>query len=171
MARDFADGRSLFGGAAIQLAAAPYSSQHTIGSGLVMQYLVAYAASAVVFLGLDLLWLGGVARSFYRSQLGPLLRDQPDLAVAGLFYAVYVGGVVLFAVGPALQHGSWVMALLLGAALGAIAYGTYDLTNLATLRGWPATLSAVDLLWGSTLTGLSATAGYLAARWAGGGGL
>jgi uncharacterized membrane protein len=136
-----------------------------------MQYLVAYAASAIVFFGLDLLWLGVIARNFYRDHLGHLLRDQPDLAVSGVFYVAYVGGIVLFAISPALQGQSWVTALLLGILLGVIAYGTYDMTNLATLRGWPVALSVVDVIWGSALTGLSATAGYLAARWAGAGGL
>jgi len=132
-----------------------------------MPYLVAYAAGAIVFFGLDLLWLGVIARNFYRDRLGHLVRDQPDLAVSGVFYVVYVGGIVLFAISPALQSQSWATALVLGILLGVIAYGTYDMTNLATLRGWPVALSAVDLIWGSTLTGLSATVGYLAARWAG----
>jgi uncharacterized membrane protein len=137
-------------------------------SGLVMQYLVAYAASAIVF-GLDLLWLGVIAKNFYRDQLSHLLRDQPDLAVSGVFYVVYVGGIVLFAISPAPQSQSWATALVLGILLGVIAYGTCDMTNLATLRGWPVALSAADLIWGSALTGLSATAGYLAARRAGAG--
>jgi len=115
--------------------------------------LVAYAASAIVFFGLDLLWLGVIA----------------DLAVSGVFYVVYVGGIVLFAISPALQSQSWATALVLGSLLGVIAYGTYDMTNLATLRGWPVALSAVDLVWGSALAGLSATVGYLTARWAGAG--
>jgi uncharacterized membrane protein len=129
-----------------------------------MQYLIAYGASAVVFFGLDLLWLGLLARGFYVRQMGDLLRDPPNLGIAGLFYLVYVGGIVLFAVLPALQGQSWRSALLLGLALGVVAYGTYDLTNLATLRRWPPALAAVDLAWGSLLTGLAATAGYLAAR-------
>ena len=135
-----------------------------------MQYLVAYGASAVVFFGLDLLWLGVVARGFYARQMGDLLREQPNLGVAGVFYAVYVGGIVLFAVLPALQSQSWRSALLLGIALGVVAYGTYDFTNLATLRRWPVALAAVDLIWGSLLTGLAATAGYLAVRASGAGG-
>jgi len=135
-----------------------------------MQYVFAYGASAMVFFGLDLLWLGVIAKDFYRRQLGHLLSDQPDLAVSGLFYAVYVGGVVLFAVTPALQSQSWASALILGILLGVFAYGTYDMTNLATLRSWPIAMSVVDLIWGSLLTGLAATAGYLAARWASTGG-
>ena len=134
-----------------------------------MQYLVAYGASAVVFFGLDLLWLGAVARGFYARQMGDLLREQPNLGVAGVFYAVYVAGIVLFAILPALQSQSWRTALLLGIALGVVAYGTYDFTNLATLRRWPVTLVAVDLIWGSLLTGLAATAGYLAVRASGAG--
>jgi uncharacterized membrane protein len=93
--------------------------------------------------------------------MGDLLREQPGLGIAGLFYAVYVGGIVLFAVLPSQ---SWRSALLLGLALGVVAYGTYDFTNLATLRRWPVGLALVDLAWGSVLTGLAATAGYLAVR-------
>jgi uncharacterized membrane protein len=129
-----------------------------------MRYLIAYGAGALVFLGLDLLWLGVVAKGFYARQMGDLLRAQPSLGVAGLFYALYVGGIVLFAILPALQSQSWRTALLLGLALGLLAYGTYDLTNLATLRRWPVALAAVDMIWGSLLTGLAASAGYLAAR-------
>jgi uncharacterized membrane protein len=134
-----------------------------------MQYIIAYAASAVVFFGLDMLWLGVIARRFYAAQMGDLLREQPSLGAAGLFYLLYVGGVVLFAVLPALQGPSWRTALLLGVALGVVAYGTYDLTNLATLRRWPLGLAIVDLVWGSVLTGLAATAGYLAVRASGAG--
>ena len=132
-----------------------------------MQYVVGYVASAVVFFGLDLLWLGVVARSFYVRQLGELLSPQPVMSVAGLFYAVYVGGIVLFAVTPALQAQSWLTALVLGVLLGVVAYGTYDMTNLSTIRNWPALMSVVDWVWGSLLTGVAATAGYLAVRWSG----
>jgi uncharacterized membrane protein len=132
-----------------------------------MQYLLAYVATAIVFFGLDLLWLGMIAKSFYRDQLGDLLSDRPDLAVSGVFYVVYVGGIVLFVIQPALQSQSWATALILGILLGMMAYGTYDMTNLATLRGWPVAMSVVDLAWGSMLTGLSATVGYLTVRWAG----
>ena len=129
-----------------------------------MPYVIAYGASSVVFFGLDLVWLSSVARSFYARQLGDLLRDSPNLAVAGLFYALYVGGIVLFAISPALQSQSWRTALVLGLLLGLVAYGTYDMTNLATLRRWPVALALVDVTWGSLLTGLAATAGYWAAR-------
>ncbi|HEX6144228.1 MAG TPA: DUF2177 family protein [Geminicoccaceae bacterium] len=134
-----------------------------------MQYFIGYVASAIVFFGLDLLWLGVVAKGFYARQLGDLLSDQPNMAVAGLFYAGYVGGIVLFAVAPALQAQSWTTALVLGVFLGLMAYGTYDMTNLATIRNWPVAMSITDMLWGSLLTGVAATAGFFAARWSGGG--
>ncbi len=125
--------------------------------------LIAYAATLVVFLALDAVWLGTIALGLYRSRLGELLLERPNMAVAGLFYAVYVAGVVFFAVAPALQQGSWSSAVLHGAVLGFIAYATYDLTNLATLRGWPSDLALIDLAWGTLLTAASATGGYIVA--------
>jgi uncharacterized membrane protein len=130
-----------------------------------MQYLVAYIATAVVFFAVDFVWLGVVAKAFYRDRLGALMAEQVNMPVAGLFYLVFVAGIVIFAVAPALAEGSWTRALLFGALFGFFAYGTYDMTNLATLRDWPAIVSVVDMAWGTALTGLSATAGYGVARW------
>lgn len=130
-----------------------------------MTWIVAYLTTALVFLAADALWLGLAMKDFYARQLGGLLRDQPDLLVAGLFYLVYAGGIVLFAVAPALQSGSWRLALGYGAALGLLAYGTYDATNLATLKGWPVVVSVVDTLWGISLTALTALAGYQLTCW------
>ena len=126
-----------------------------------MTNLIAYGATALVFFGLDFLWLGTVANSFYRGQLGPLMAEQVNIPVAALFYALYVVGLVIFAVAPALAAGSWKTALMYGALFGFFAYATYDLTNLATLRDWPVALTLVDLLWGTALSGMSATLGYL----------
>lgn len=122
-------------------------------------YAVAYVSTAIVFFGLDFFWLGRVATGFYRSQLGEMMRDRPDFIAAGLFYLVYVAGIVYFAVGPALAGGGLRQAALAGAILGLIAYGTYDITNLATLRNWPLIMSLVDLAWGTLLTATAATAG------------
>ena len=127
-------------------------------------YLQAYFATLVVFLGLDALWLGVVARSFYAAQLGHLMRDSVNFVAAGGFYLAYVVGIVVFAVAPALADGSWKHAALYGALFGLLAYGTYDMTNLATLRNWPLTMSLVDMAWGAVLTGVSATCGFLLTR-------
>jgi uncharacterized membrane protein len=123
-----------------------------------MIYAIAYVATAVVFFGLDFLWLGTVATGFYRSQLGDMMRERPDLVAAGAFYLLYVAGVVYFAVQPNLSNGSWLSAFISGAFLGLIAYGTYDITNLSTLKGWPLTMSLVDMAWGTLLTGVAASA-------------
>ena len=125
------------------------------------KYLVAYLATAVVFFGLDFIWLSNASHRFYRVMLGDLLTEKPNLLVSALFYFVYVGGVVIFAVGPALSGGAWMTAMVLGAILGLIAYGTYDFTNLATIRDWPVVGSVVDLVWGISLTAIAATLGYL----------
>lgn len=129
-----------------------------------MTYLIAYGATALVFFGLDYLWLGMVAKGFYARELGPLMRETPDFAAAGLFYLFYVAGIVFFAVLPALQSGSWKTALLYGGLLGLLAYGTYDMTNLATLKGWSVKMVVVDMAWGAALTATAALAGTLAVR-------
>ena len=129
-----------------------------------MKYVVAYACTLIAFVAVDLIWLGVVARRFYRAQLGALLADQYNLGSAALFYLLYPLGVVAFSVAPAISPGSWPQAAFWGAMLGLFAYGTYDLTNLATLRNWPLRLTAVDMLWGTLLTGFAATCGQLAAH-------
>lgn len=127
-------------------------------------WIVAYAAAAVAFLAADAIWLGFVARDFYRGQLGDLMSPNPNLTAAAAFYALYVVGVVYFAVQPALAGNSWTTALVSGALLGLVAYGTYDLTNLAVMRGFPATMAIVDMAWGAVLTATAATVAFFAAR-------
>lgn len=128
-------------------------------------YAVAYLATAVVFFGVDFIWLSTMTASFYRSRMGELLVDQPNFVAAGLFYFVYVAGVVYLAVVPAVSGGSFVTALVSGAVLGLVAYGTYDMTNLATLKNWSLSLSVVDMAWGTFLTSLAATCGYFITVW------
>ena len=125
-----------------------------------MRYVVAYFAAGVVFLAADAIWLGWIARTFYRDQLGELMLDRPSLPVAAAFYALYVVGIVIFAVTPGLREQSWRVALIFGALFGFFAYATYDLTNLATLRNWPMYMSMVDLGWGTFVTALAAVGGY-----------
>lgn len=129
-----------------------------------MQYLIAYVATAIVFLGIDALWLGVIAGKWYFQKLGPLLRDSPNFAYAGAFYLVYVAGLVVLAVMPAVSAQSWQTALFYGAVVGLVAYGTYDMTNLSTLKGYPVSVALVDIAWGTALTAVSAFAGYQAVR-------
>ena len=132
-----------------------------------MAYIVAYIAAAAVFFGCDFVWLSAMTERVYRPEIGPLLFDRPNLTIAALFYLVYLIGVVALAVVPGLTRDSWLVALGCGLLLGLVAYGTYDLTNLSTLKGWSVTMTAIDMAWGTALTGAAATAGYFGARWAG----
>lgn len=127
--------------------------------------VVAYAGSAIAMLALDAIWLTTMVPRLYKPALGDLLADPPNLRVAALFYLLYVAGIVFFAVLPAVEHRSWLAALGTGALLGLVAYGTYDFTNLSTLKNWPLTLSLVDVAWGAVVTSLAAIAGYAATMW------
>lgn len=126
-----------------------------------LKFVVAYAATAIVFFGLDFIWLTRML-GFYQAQLGDLLLDKPRLGYAGAFYAVYVIGIVVLVVLPAATAGNWVNALLGGALLGLVAYGTYDMTNMATLKGFQLQVAMVDMAWGTFVTAIAATAGTLA---------
>lgn len=126
--------------------------------------LTAYLAALLFLLVADGLWLGLLMPRQYQTWIGPLMRAQPLLLAAAAFYLLYPVGVVVFAVLPALERSSWTHAATLGALLGLMAYGTYDLSNLATLKGWPLELTLVDMLWGTALTAAAATGAFLAAR-------
>lgn len=124
-----------------------------------------YLLTAVVFFAIDLVWLSLVANTFYQAQIGPLLKSPFNLPVAAGFYLFYVVGVLALAVLPGVEKGALIEVLWRGALLGAVAYGTYDLTNLATLKGYTWQVAAVDIVWGTVLTGTVAVAGYYIARW------
>jgi uncharacterized membrane protein len=126
-------------------------------------YLVSYGATVIVLLACDMVWLSTVGAGIYRPRLGDLLLDRPVLWAAALFYLVYGVGVVIFAVAPGLRQESWPRALGLGALFGLFAYATYDLTNLATMRGWSVLVSVLDIAWGACLTAVAAAAGTYAA--------
>ena len=128
------------------------------------QTAAAYAAAALALLVLDAFWLTTMASRLYRPALGDLMRETPDFLAAGLFYALYLAGVVIFAVRPSVDARSWTAAAARGAAFGLVAYATYDLTNQATLRGWPWHVTLVDLAWGTFLTATGAVAGRAGAR-------
>ncbi|MDJ0612507.1 MAG: DUF2177 family protein [Rhizobiaceae bacterium] len=125
-----------------------------------MLFIKPYLAGLIAFLIIDFIWLKYVALGFYKSHIGHLMTDKPNLAIAGLFYLFYVVGVVILAVYPALEKQSWTVALLYGGLLGLVAYGTYDITNLATLKNWPPIVTIVDMIWGTVLTASVATISY-----------
>jgi uncharacterized membrane protein len=115
-------------------------------------FLKLYAIALPVFVLIDGVWLGLVAKNFYAKQLGYLMRTDINWIAAILFYLLFIVGLVVFVITPALDAGSWTKALLLGALFGLISYATYDLTNLATIKDWPLLVTGIDLLWGSVLS-------------------
>lgn len=126
-----------------------------------MQFITLYAVSVPVFFIIDMVWLGVVAREFYATRLGHLLGEVNWLA-AIIFYLVFLVGLTIFAIYPASVAGDVGKALLLGALFGFFTYATYDLTNLATLRDWPLSVTLVDMVWGTVLGGsVSAITVYL----------
>jgi uncharacterized membrane protein len=129
-----------------------------------MKYLIPYSAALSVFVIVDLIWLGAVAKRFYRTQLAGLMADKFNIWAASAFYLLYPFGIVVFAVMPTLASGAWTDAAVWGAMLGFFAYATYDLTNLATLRDWPVQLTLVDLLWGTALTAVTSASAQVIAR-------
>ena len=131
------------------------------------QLVIASGAALAAFLAIDALWLGVLMRATYAQALGPLLAAQPRWAPAALFYCLYVMGLLVFAIVPGLRARRGRTAAALGALLGLVAYGTYDLSNYATLRDWPLALTAIDMAWGAVLSGMAAWTGYLAASRAG----
>lgn len=125
------------------------------------KYVLMYGVTVATFLVVDFVWIAFIARGLYVSQIGHLMREQPNLAVAAIFYIAFAAGIVYFAVAPAIAQGSPMVALLNGALLGFLAYATYDVTNFSTLKDWPWAVSVIDTLWGTALTGFAAWVGYL----------
>lgn len=126
------------------------------------QTLVLYLITATVFLGLDALGIRFLIRPVFERHVGALLAEPLRLGPAAVFYLVYVAGVLWFAALPALRDGAPLQALVAGAVLGFLCYGTYEMTNYATLADWSLQQVAVDLLWGTALTGFAAWAGVAA---------
>jgi len=123
-------------------------------------FLIALPAFFVI----DMIWLILVARNFYSKQIGFLMKPVPDWSAAIIFYLLFIAGLVLFVIGPAVEKHSWTHALLFGAFFGLVTYATYDLTNLATLKDWPALIAIVDLIWGMVLAGSVSVITYLIAE-------
>lgn len=114
-------------------------------------FIKLYAIALPVFFAIDMVWLGLVANNFYKSQIGSLMKPDINWTAAILFYLLFILGLVLFVIAPAVEKGSWMYALIFGAFFGFITYATYDLTNLATLKDWPLLVTIVDLAWGTAL--------------------
>lgn len=127
-------------------------------------FIKLYAIAFAVFFAMDMVWLGLVAKNFYRNQIGFLMRDEINWIAALCFYLLFIVGLVLFVIAPAIEKNSWVHAALFGALFGLITYATYDLSNLATLKDWPILVTMVDLAWGATLAASVSTLTYFIAR-------
>ena len=128
-------------------------------------YFAAYAATAVVMIAIDLLWLGVIAKPLYRDGIGHLMSDSPSIPAAVIFYLMFPVGLLIFAVMPNAASPEWTKTLVAGALFGLFTYATYDLTNLATLKGWPIGLAALDIAWGTLVSSVSALAGKWAMGW------
>ena len=123
--------------------------------------LLTYAVSVPVFFVIDMIWLGLIARGFYRKALEPLLTPNINWAAAIIFYFLFLVGILVFALLPGMEKRSLGHTIVMAALFGFIAYATYDLTNLATLRDWPLVLSIVDMAWGAFLSASTAAITYL----------
>lgn len=128
-------------------------------------FFIAYAGALATLLVLDAIWLGLTARSFYVPRLGHLMAEEPNFYIAAIFYLFYAVAVVILASMQGHERDSLGVALGLGAVLGMAAYGTYDFTNLATLKDWPVTVTVVDIVWGTVVTAATAAGGFFALRW------
>ena len=130
-----------------------------------LTHAAGYVATLATFLIIDAIWISVFMRPIFERNLGEFLLDSPRLGAAATFYALYIAGVLYFAVGPALSSGSVRTVVFNGAFLGFLAYGTYEATNMATLRGWTYGMVVIDVAWGMFLTALSAVVGFLCYRW------
>jgi uncharacterized membrane protein len=126
-----------------------------------MKAFLIYLITVPIFFIIDLVWLGVIAKGFYQKHLGYLMRPQINWAAAILFYLLFIIGIVIFAVRPALELHSPMRALVFGALFGFFTYATYDLTNLATVKDWPVIVTAIDLIWGTVLCGAVALGSYV----------
>jgi uncharacterized membrane protein len=129
-----------------------------------VKYLAAYAATAIVMIAIDLIWLGVVAKPLYQQGIGHLMAERPNVPFAVLFYLLFPVGLMIFAVLPNVAS-AWLSVAIAGALFGFFTYATYDLTNLATLKAWPVGLALIDMAWGTMVSAVSASAGWFVFRW------
>jgi uncharacterized membrane protein len=127
---------------------------------MIVKYVLAYISTGVAFAAIDSVWLRNMYTRLYQPEIGELLLRGFRIGPAITFYLLYILGIIIFAVGPALRSNQWQAALLQGALFGFFCYMTYDLTNHATLKVWSIKVTLLDIVWGTTLTGLAALAGW-----------
>ena len=123
-----------------------------------------YAIALPVFFAIDMAWLGLIAKNLYAKQIGGLLKENVNWIAAIVFYLIFIAGLVLFVILPAVEKGSWSHAMLYGALFGFVCYATYDLTNLAVAKDWPIFITIVDLIWGAVLATSVSTITYYIAK-------
>jgi uncharacterized membrane protein len=128
-------------------------------------YLKLYLATLAVFFAVDMLWLGLIARTFYKKHLGFLMAPEVNWYAALIFYFLFIAGVLVFVVLPGLKENDLPMMLVKAALFGLITYATYDLTNLATVKDWPLIITVIDLIWGMVLTSVVSLAGFFIGSW------
>jgi uncharacterized membrane protein len=125
-----------------------------------------FGIAFLVFFVMDMIWLGVIAKNFYREQLGFLMKTNINWIAAVSFYIIFIVGLVVFVIGPAIQKGNWKAAIYYGAFFGLVTYATYDLTNLATLKDWPIKMSLVDIAWGMFLSAsVSVSTFFIITKW------
>ncbi len=128
-------------------------------------YIKLYVCMVPVFLLFDAVWLGVLAKDMYWTRLGPVVPLQVNWVAALVFYLIYIVGILVFAVRPGLEKEALSTTLLWAALFGFFTYATYDLTNMATIKGWPLFVVVVDIIWGMAICSVVAAAGYGAGRW------
>lgn len=128
-----------------------------------MQFLKVYALTLVIFFLVDIVWLGVISKKLYKEYLGHLMAPNVNWAAALVFYFLFIAGLVFFVIMPAIEKGDLMYAITLGAFFGLITYGTYDLTNLATLEDWPLNITIIDLIWGTFLNAATSGITYFVA--------
>jgi hypothetical protein len=130
-----------------------------------MHNLTIYLITLAVFLAIDMVWLGILAKDLYRKQIGKLMAKKPNWTAAFIFYAIYILGLFLLVIYPAVQDKSGLATWWKGLVFGVVSFATYDLTNLAVAKDWPVKITLIDLVWGGAVTSLTTLASlFLFAR-------
>jgi len=129
-----------------------------------MKYIYLYILTFIVFLAIDFIWLNYIAKNMYAEKIGHLMASNPKLIYALIFYLIFIVGIIIFVVIPGYESKSILKTILLGALFGLVTYSTYDLTNQATLKDWPISVTIVDIVWGTSLSTIVGISGYYIAN-------